>query len=99
MKSVSEVGFDLSVIKWKPITPEQFAGRIDDASIESELTDEFELTDDFGNGTIHVKSAMHGQDVITIYYIKKGPNSAVWRPFAMTWRTSNKWLRFEFIGG
>lgn len=93
MKSVSEVGFDLSVIKWKPITPEQFAGRIDDASIESELTDEF------GNGEIHAKSAMHGQDVITIYYIKKGPNSAVWRPFAMTWRTSNKWLRFEYIGG
>lgn len=92
MKSVSEIGFDLSVIRWKPVTPEQFAFRIDDASIKSELTDEY------GNGEICVKSAIHGKDVITIYYIKKGPDSSIWRPFVMTWRTNNKWLRFEYIG-
>lgn len=91
MRSTDEVGFDLSVLNWKPVTPEQFAGRIDDASVNG-------VMDEYGNNEIHTKSASKGKGVVTIYYTRKEAGSRVWKPILMTWRTESKWLRFEYIG-
>lgn len=92
MRSVDEVGFDLSLLKWKPITPEQFAYRVADASI-----DEFHC-DEHGNfDAMSSKSASRGKDVVTVFYLRKGKGSNVSAPFAMLWRTGTKWLYFEYL--
>jgi hypothetical protein len=89
LKTSEEAGIDLSILKWKPITPEQFAGRVADASLEA--------NDEFGNGEQSTKTVYHGNELVTVFYVPKELDSPVSRPYALCYRTKGKFLYFEYL--